>query len=69
MDRSLPGWIHLVAGLHDVAHHDGFNLVGVKVRTRDRGSNRHRAESGSRNVLERASKGADFRPNRLCEDN
>jgi hypothetical protein len=47
MDRSLPGWIHLVAGLHDVAHHDGFNLVGVKVRTRDRGSNRHRAESGS----------------------
>ena len=69
MDGGLPGGIHLGAGLHDIAHDHGFHLLGAKLRARNRGADRHRTESGSRNVLEAAAKGADRRPNRLCENN
>src|SRR5262245_21115408 len=61
MDGSLPGGIHLRAGLHDIAHDDGFHLLGAKLSACNRGADRHRTEGGSRNVLERASKGADCR--------
>jgi hypothetical protein len=44
-------------------------LLGAKLRARDCGANRHRTESGSGYILERASKGADRRPNRLRENN
>src|SRR5215472_11745439 len=69
VDGSLPCGIHLVASLDYVAHDNRFHLIGAKFRPRDRGADGHRTESRSRNVLERASKGADRRSNRLCENN
>jgi hypothetical protein len=69
MDGCLPAGIHLGAGLHDIAHDDGFHLVGTKLRARDCGADRHCTECGSGNILERASKGADRGANRLCENN
>ena len=43
MDSRLPGGIHLGAGLDDIAHDDGFHLVGAKLRARLRHrSPRHR---------------------------
>src|SRR4029434_436500 len=68
VDGSLAGGIHLGAGLDDVAHDDRFHIIGANVRARDRSGDCYRTESGSRNVLERASKGADGRPNRLREN-
>src|SRR5215510_7669480 len=65
----VPGRIHLGACLHDIAHDHGFHVLGANSRARDRGADRHRAETGSRNVLERAAKGADRGANRLCENN
>jgi hypothetical protein len=41
----VSGRIHLGAGLHDIAHGNRFDLVGAKLCTRDRGTDRHRAES------------------------
>src|SRR5262245_30711888 len=69
VDGSLAGGIHLGASLDDVAHDDRFHLIGANVRARDRSGDCYRPKSGSRNVLERASKGADRRPNRLRENN
>src|SRR5215471_2347162 len=69
VDGSLPGGIHLGASLDDVAHDDRFHIIGANVRARDRSGDCYRPKSGSRNVLERASKGADRRPDRLRENN
>src|SRR5262249_17921227 len=69
VNRSLPRGIHLVASLDDVTHDNRLHLIGAKFRPRDCRANHHRTESRSRNILERASKGADRRPNRLCENN
>jgi hypothetical protein len=69
MDGSLPGGIHLGAGLHDIAHDDGFHFIGAKFRARDRGADRDSTESRSRHVLEAAAEGADSGTNRLCENN
>src|SRR5215471_5444849 len=69
VDGSLAGGIHLGASLDDVAHDDRFHIGGANVRARDRSGDCYRPKSGSRNVLERASKGADRRPNRLRENN
>ena len=68
MDGSLPGRIHLGAGLHDVAHDDGFHLVGAKLRARDRGADRHRAEIGRRYLFESAAERADRSANRFGKD-
>src|SRR5262245_62265140 len=68
VDASLSGGIHLGASLDDVAHDNRFHIIGANVRARDRSGDCYRTKSRSRNVLERASKGADRRPNRLGED-
>jgi hypothetical protein len=68
MDRGLTGRIHLGAGLHDIAHDDCFHLVEAKLCTRDGGVDRHRAEIGSRYVLQAAAKGANRGADRLCEN-
>jgi len=65
----LPGGIHLGSGLHDVAHDDRFRVFRADSRARDRRTDRHRAEIGSRHVLEAAAKGADRGANRFCEHN
>jgi hypothetical protein len=43
MDGSLPGGIHLGAGLHDVSHDNGLHLVWVKPSSLNRGTDRHSA--------------------------
>ena len=68
MHGGLPGRIYLGAGLHDIAHDDRFNLVGAKPGALDRGADRHRAEIGSRHVLEAAAKRADRGANGFCEN-
>src|SRR5215468_5544211 len=69
VDASLAGGVHLGASLDDVAHDYRFHIIGANVRARDRSDDCYRPKSGSRNVLERASKGADRRPNWLRENN
>jgi hypothetical protein len=54
VDGRLSGRIHLGAGLHDVAHDDGFHLVGAKLCARHRGADRRRAEIGRRYLFESA---------------
>jgi len=68
MDRRLSGWIHLGASLYDIAHDDCFHLVGAKLCARDGCADRHRAEIGSRYVLEAAAKGANRGADRFCEN-
>jgi hypothetical protein len=66
MDGGLPGGVR--ASLHDIAHDNGFHLVGAKLRAGDRGAHRHSTETGSRHVLEAAAKGADSGANRFCDN-
>src|SRR5262252_2995942 len=65
---GLPGGIHLDAGLHDIAHHDGFHLVRAKLRACDCGADRHRSEIGSRHVFEATAEGTDCGANRFGEN-
>ena len=60
---------HLGAGLHDIAHDDGFHLVGAKLGARDRSADRHGTEIGSRHVLEGAAKGTDCRADGFGKNN
>jgi hypothetical protein len=68
MDGSLPGRIHLGAGLHDVAHDDGFHLVWAKLCARDRGADRQSAEIGRRYLFESAAERTNGSANRLGKD-
>jgi hypothetical protein len=68
MDGGLARRIHLCAGLHDVAHDDGFHLIGAKLRARDCGADRHSAEIGRRYLFESAAERTNGSANRLGED-
>src|SRR6516164_2300570 len=51
-DRSLSCWIHLVAGLNDVAHHDAADLRRVKLGALQRLADDGCAEVDRGNPLE-----------------
>ena len=59
MNRRLTRRIHLGAGLDDVAHRHGLDLLGLEPRAFDGGADRDGAEIRRRNVLKTAAEGAD----------
>ena len=59
MDRRLTRRIHLGAGLDDVAHRHGLDLLGLEPRAFDSRADRDGAEIRRRNVLKTAAEGAN----------
>ena len=51
MDRGLAGRVHLGAGLNDIAHDHGPDLIGIEAGARDGGFYGDGAEIGRRNLL------------------
>jgi hypothetical protein len=69
MDRRLPCRVHLSAGLDDIAHSYGLDLVGLEPGALDGRFDRCGAEIGGRDFFEASAEGPDCRSGRVCEDN
>jgi hypothetical protein len=69
MDRGLARRVHLGAGLNDITHDGGPDLVGMKPGACDRGLDRDRTEIGRGNFLQATAEGADRGPHRDDKNN
>jgi hypothetical protein len=58
MDGGLAGWVHLGAGLNDITHDCGPDLVGMEPGACDGGLDRYGAEIGRGYFLQAAAKGS-----------
>lgn len=59
VDRRLSGHIHAIAGLHDVAHHDGIHPGRVEAGAAQYGGDGMCAQCGCRCCLERSTETGD----------
>jgi|SRR5215813_10168332 len=59
MDGGLARRVHFGAGLNDIAHDDGLDLLGIEPGAGDRGFDDDRAEIGRRNFFKATTKGTD----------
>jgi hypothetical protein len=59
MDGGLARRVHLGAGLNDIAHDDGLDLLGIEPGAGDGGFDNDRAKIGRRNFFKATTKGTD----------
>ena len=69
MDGGLARRVHLGAGLNDITHDGGPDLVGMNPGACDGGLDRDGAEIGRGNFLQAAAEGADRGSHRGYKNN